>query len=116
MAFHAFCLFFPHCLSRQETLPALANSIQRPGRVKVKRGRLTSSHKRGCRGRRPLQEREVSSHVSLLHGEPQARQKNYEWISGDERFPQHSFEMARFDKLIIVPHLDMTSLKSHVTW
>src|SRR5258708_5402972 len=41
---------------------------------------LTSTHKRGCRGRSPLPEREVSSHVSLPPGGPQARQKKYEWI------------------------------------
>src|SRR5260370_35698077 len=36
---------------------------------------------KGVQGRRPLPEREVSSHVFLLHGGPQARQKKYEWIS-----------------------------------
>jgi len=42
---------------------------------------LTSTPKMGVQGRSPLPEREVSSHVSLPHGGPQARQKKYEWIS-----------------------------------
>jgi|GEM_PF-3497635 len=42
---------------------------------------LTSTHTWGCKGRSLLPEREVSWHVSLPPVGPEARQKNYEWIS-----------------------------------
>jgi len=68
---------------------------------------LTSAHKRGCRvrlrrplrgrvgatlavalipkfvpmGRSPLPEREVSSHSPFPQNGPEARQRNYEWMS-----------------------------------
>ena len=35
----------------------------------------------GVQGALPLPEREVSSHVALLQGRPEARLKNYEWMS-----------------------------------
>ncbi len=42
----------------------------------------------GVQGLRPLPEREMSSHIALLPGGPQARQKHYEWMSeGDSNEP-----------------------------
>src|SRR5205814_4360530 len=45
--------------------------------------RALSFHKWGCRGRSPLPEREVSSHLPLPQGGPEARITNYDWMSGE---------------------------------